>query len=121
MKSCLSVILFLGFLPDGGANAASLRVDVPNGNGKEILIDLKNGHKAVDISFYDGWTSCDFDAKHYPKNSKTTELAFLKCHTKTQQQVLVSCQANEKVEIYLGDASRSNEGGGVLTLQCDSR
>lgn len=108
-----------GFL--SSADAATLKIEIPGEKEKNVLIDLKNGEKSVDVSFYAGWTTCDFHAKGYSREQNKIELAFLKCHTKSMQQVLVSCQGNEKVELYLGDASSLNEGGGSITLQCRSK
>ena len=103
------------------ANAASLSAQSTSGKEVGIYVEVKNGYKSVDISSYTGWVFCDFDAKTFLKNSKEIELAHLKCHTKTKQQILVSCQSNEKIEVYLGDSNSLNEDGGILIMQCNSR
>ena len=120
MKKYLLFFFLFGIIFYSGVQAASLRAQSPSEREKEIYVELKNGHKSVDISNYTGWDYCDFDAKTYLKKSKKVELSHLKCHTKTKQQILVSCQFNEKIEIYLGDSNTLNEGGGVIILQCNS-
>lgn len=119
MKKSL-ILCLLGIISYSVVNAASLRVQSPGDKEKEFYVVLKNGYKSVDISNYTGWDYCEFDAKTYFKKSKKVEISHLKCHTKTKQQVLVSCQSHQKIEIYLGDSNTLNEGGGVIEMQCGS-
>ncbi len=121
MLKKLIAIFFCAIEVLSSADAATLKIEIPGEKGKSVLIDLRNGQKSVDVSFYTGWTTCDFDAKDYSREQNKIELAHLKCHTKSMQQVLVYCQGNEKIELYLGDAGILNEGGGSITLQCRSK
>ncbi len=121
MVKKIIVLIFCMIGISSNINAATLKISLPGETEKSLLIDLKNGKKSVDISFYSGWSTCDFSAKDHLRKSKKIELAFLECNTKTMQQVLVHCQENGNVELCLGDTGSMNEGGGCITMQCTSK
>ncbi len=121
MLKKISVLIFCTIGIFSNIDAATLTITLPGENGKSLLIDLRNGKKSVDISFYSGWSTCDFSVKDHLRKSKKIELAILECNTKTMQQVVVHCQENSNVELCLGDIGSMNEGGGCITMQCTSK